>query len=575
MKKLLIIAAIAAAAIGTYFFSPAQKSPASYNVLDYIPADTPIFSGQLEPFPLKDYLSSAPVMPNRSEQQLLDDLYSQNNPKLDFFLNIFTTYQNSLQDPELLIKTFGFPEQLRGYFYTLGLLPVLKIEIENPQAVWDLLDKNELASGFMHSKGTLQSLDYRSYQLTDEGDSPQIELIVAIDKGLLTVTLNTPYTQPALLATALGLSKVENSLAASGQIEEILSTHNFKQSSVAFINHTELLKGFSTVNGNQLASDISTLEKQYRQASPFAAIRNAQCESELLGIAANWPRTVFGYTELAVSAEQSTLAAAGVVESNNQRILKALQSIRGYIPEYVTDLEQSLLAVGFGFDINQLAASLNDILYDLQSPAYLCQPLAELQHKLSQSGGSIAMLAMGTSMANGVKGISLGLFDYSIKQLNHAPALASLDALLTISADNPQQIFNSVKIFSPELQQVELSDNGEEIDLTAILPIPAQYSLAPKLAIKGQQLLIYSGEKSKKIAASLSSGPLNKNGMFKLSLDFKRMFTPIATAAQLAGQSIPEEAMFLRDYDARMKMGLDINPQGIILDSYINNKAAN
>lgn len=575
MKKLLIIAAIAAAGIGAYLFAPSQKSPASYNVLDYIPADTPIFSGQLEPFPLKDYLSSAPVMANHSEQQLLDDLYSQNNPKLDFFLNIFTTYQNSLKDPELLIKTFGFPEQLRGYFYTLGLLPVLKIEIENPQAVWDLLDKNELASGFMHSKGTLQSLDYRAYQLTDESDSPKIELIIAIDKGLLTVTLNTPYTQQSLLATALGLNKVENSLAASGQIEEILSTHNFKQSSVAFINHSELLKGFSTVNGNQLASHISTLEKQYRQTSPFAAIRNAQCESELLSIAANWPRTVFGYTEQTISAEQSTLAVAGVVESKNQTILKALKSIRGYIPEYVADLEQSLFAVGFGLDINQLAGSLNDILYELQTPSYLCQPLAELQNKLSQSGSAMAMLAMGASIANGVKGVSLGLFDYTIKQFNHSPSLASLDALLILSTDNPQEIFNSVKMFSPELQQVELSDNGEEIDLTAIFPIPGQYSLAPKLAIKGQQLLIYTGQKSQKIAATLSSEPLNKNGFFKLSLDFKKMFTPIATAAQLAGQSIPEEAMFLRDYDARMKMGIDINPQGIILDSYIHNKAAN
>ena len=574
MKKILIAAAIAAAGIGAYIFNYQQSSSPAYNVLDYVPADTPIFSGQLEPFPLKDYLSSAPVMAAPTEQQLLDDLYAQNNPKLDFFLNIFTTYQENLQDPELLIKTFGFPEQLRGYFYTLGLLPVLKVEIENPQAVWDLLDKNELETGVNHRTGTLQSLTYRAYPLTDEDDPANVELIIAIDKGLLTITLNSAYSEQTLLATALGLTKAENSLAASGQIEEIIKAHNFKQASVGFINHIELLKGFTTINGNQLAAQITTLEKQHHQESPFAAIRNAQCESEFAGIADNWPRTVFGYTELAVSAKQSTIAVATIVESKNQKILNALKSIRGFIPEYVADLEHNVLAMGLGLDINQLAGSLNDILYELQTPGYSCRPLAELQTKINHSGGAIAMLAMGTGMANGVKGVSVAVLDYAISQLNNKPVLESLDGLFALSADNPQQIFNTVKMFSPQLQHIQLADNGEAIDLSAVFPTPAEFNLAPKLAIKGKHLLLYSGEKGKQAADTLSFEQLNKNGIFNLSFDFKKLFTPVATAAELAGETIPEEAMFLTDYDARMKIGIDINQQGIVFNSYINNKAA-
>ena len=572
MKKLLIIAALAAAGIGAYLFvAPEQKLSPSYNVLDYVPADTPIFTGQLEPFPLKDYLSSSPVVADPTE---LDELYDKNNPKLNFFLNIYAAYQESLKDPDQLIKTFGFPEQLRAYFYTLGLLPVLKMEIENPQAVWDLLDKNELETGFTHSKGTLQALNYRAYQLSDENDPAKVELIVAIDRGLLTVTLNSAYNEQTLLATALGLTKVENSLAASGQIEEIIKTHNFKQASVGFINHIELLKGFTTINGNQLANQITTLEKHYHQESPFAAIRNAQCESEFAGIAKNWPRTVFGYSELAVSAKESTIAVATIIESKNQTIINALKSIRGYIPEYIADLEHNVFTMGLGLDINQLAGSLNDILSELQTPSYSCQPLAQLQAEINQAGGTIGMLGMGAGMANGVKGVGIGVLDYTISQLNNEPVLESLDALFTISADNPQQIFNSVKMFSPQLQQIQLSNSGEPIELATLFPIPAELNLAPKLAIKGNHLVIYNGEKGKEAADALSSEQLNQNGMFNLSFDFKKMFTPIVTAAELAGETIPEEAIFLTDYDARMEMGLDINQQGVIFDSYINNKAA-
>jgi len=194
LKKVLIIAAIAAAGVGGYIFNQQQSASAAYNVLDYVPADTPLFSGQLTPFALKDYLSSAPAMAN-SVDQLADDLDAQNTPKVNFFLNIFNTYQEGLKNPDALIKTFGLAEELRAYFYTLGLLPVLKVEIENPQAIWDLLDKNELETGFTHQKGTLQSLNYRAYPLTDADAPTSVDLIIAIDKVLLTVTLNTSYDE--------------------------------------------------------------------------------------------------------------------------------------------------------------------------------------------------------------------------------------------------------------------------------------------------------------------------------------------------------------------------------------------
>ena len=48
MKKILIIAVIAAAGIGAYLFNEQQNCSASYNVLDYIPADT-VPKNQIKP----------------------------------------------------------------------------------------------------------------------------------------------------------------------------------------------------------------------------------------------------------------------------------------------------------------------------------------------------------------------------------------------------------------------------------------------------------------------------------------------------------------------------------------------
>jgi hypothetical protein len=571
MKKILTIAAIAAAGVGAYIFNQQQSSSPSYNVLDYVPADTALFSAQLEPFPLQDYLSSVPV--NANEQQLLDELYKENNPKLNFFLNIFKTYQQGLKNPEQLLKTFGLPAKLRAYFYTLGLLPVFKAEVANPQAVWELLDKNEQQTGFTHRKGTIQSLNYRAYPLTEKDDPGQLELIIAIDKGLLTVALNSAFNDQSLLASALGLTKVKHPLSASGKIEEIINRHQFKAAGIGFINHIEIIKGLTTINANQLARQISKLEKLYQQESPFAAIRNAQCESEFAGIAANWPRTVFGYTGLDVNTNESTQEVAAIIESKNQTILGALQAIRGYIPKYTENIQENVLAMGLGLNIEQLSISLTDIWRDLQAPSYSCPPLAQLQNEIDQYGSSIGMLGMGMSMANDIKGVSIGIFDYTLGQINNEPVVENLDAIFTLSAENPQQIFDSLKMFSTELQQVQLTENSMPIDLQTITPLPAQLNLSPKLAIKGKHLLIYNGEKGEQAAEALSLEPLSANGLYHLSLDLQKIFTPVVKAVELSGETMPEELLFLSDYDSRMKMSFDINQQGLIFNSYVNNKS--
>ena len=569
MKKTLVIAAIASIGVGAYVIQQ-QNTPAAYNVLDYVPADTPIFSGQFTPFPIKDYLLSSPINPNNQFE--LDDLYDEKKPKLNFFLNIFKAYQEQLNTPKQLLKTFGLPEKLRAYFYTLGLSPVLKIEVENPQAIWDLLDKNERETGYIHRKGRLQELNYRAYSLSTETDPAHLDLIVAIDKGLLTITFNSAYTEDTLLATALGLTKAKNSLAASGKIQEIIKAHHFKDASISFINHIELIKGLTTTDGNQLAEQITFLEQKRHKASPFAAIRSPECASDFASIANNWPQTVFGYTGLKISANESTQEVAAVVESKNQPILKALQSIRGYIPAYTADIEHNVFTMGLGLDITQLTNSLTTIWRDLQTPTYTCQPLAELQHKISNSGESIGMFSMGASMAKGIKGASLGILDYTIDNVNNEPTLKSLDALFTLSADDPQQIFNSIKMFSPDLQQIQLSENSKPIDLNTIYPIPAKLNLTPKLAIKGHNLVIYNGEKGTAAAENITSEALTANGLYNLSFDFKKIFTPLASAMKLAGKTMPKELQFLADYDTRMKMNFDINSQGLIFNTYVNNK---
>jgi len=572
LKKIIIAGAIVAAGAGAYIFTQ-QGTSSAYNVLEYVPADTPLFAGQLTPFPLKKYLTSAPRLVEPYTQEDLDALYDPANPGVNFLLNLVKIYQASLTDADLFIKTFGLADEVRTYFYTLGLLPVIKVEIANEQAIWDLLDKTELDSGFTHRKGTLKNISYRAYPISNGGDSATAEVIVAIDQGLLTLTLNSDYHEPELLSQALGLTKAKNSLEESGVVKQIIKKYNFLQSTVGFINHVELIKGLTTQDGNQLAKQISKLESKFGVDPTLATIRNEQCSAEFASIAKHWPRTVAGYTQLDISAKESTIAMTTIVESSNQVILNALSEIRGYIPKYTADIENNVFALALGLDVNKLAGTLNTVWGDLQTPRYSCQPLSTIQAQITESGSMIGMLSMGTNMANGVQGLSVGVLDYAISKMDTTPVLDNLDALITLSAENPQQLFNSAKMFVPELQHLQLSHDADPVSLIKILPIPPELNLDPKLAIKGKHIVIYNGKKGEQAANQLTSEPLSKNGLYDVSVDIKKIVTPIITAAEISGEKIPEEMMFLTEYNPRMQMSFDIDKQGLIFKSQINNKA--
>ncbi|MCU8036324.1 MULTISPECIES: hypothetical protein [unclassified Shewanella] len=574
MKKIVIAAAIIAAGAGGYWYmqNGAGSSASANPLLDYVPADTPIFSGQLKPFPLKAYLQSISGNYQQYPSNTLDELGVQDSPMGKFFVSIYQQYMDGMKDPALLLKTFGFPDEVKPYIYTLGALPVLKIDVNQAEAFWAVLDKAEKDSGVTHEMRKVGDVDYRAYALSDESSAEKAELLFAQKDGILTMTFSTSITEPELLEMAFGIKKAPQSLAASGILEDIIKTHGFKDDSISFINHVEIVKALTSADSNMLAKQLNQFfADESAGEDPLAQIRTPECRTELTAIAANWPRTVAGLTAFSVTEKESHMAASFVVETKNQPILAAMQKMRGFIPSHLADIDSTIFSMGIGLDINEITPSLTAIWDDLQKPQLTCTPLAELQAELSQQ--SPAMLGMFTGMANGVKGMSVSLLDFKMSTQDQEPKLESLDALVSLSAENPSMLFNMVKPFAPMLAEVQLADNGDATDLSPILMLPPELGVKPMLAIKGQHLVVYSGDKGLALANKLAGEKLSANGMYSLSADYGKMFTPVLTLLEMSGEPIPEEMQMLKDYNMRVQMSFDVNKQGLVIGSVANSKA--
>ncbi len=574
MKKMVIAAAIVTASAAGYWFAHTASSGAGDAdvLLEYVPADTPFFSGQLKPFPLKAYLQSmsGQLAASSSDSALLG-LELLESPQERFFASIYNSYVTSLGKPDSLLSTFGLPDEMQGYVYFLGAVPVLKIEIVNPAAFWAVLDKAEQESGLRHEKRLLQGVEYRAWSLGGDEAKEKFEFIVAWKDGMATATVNTPWQETVLLEMALGLAKAPHSLAASGIIPDIIETHGFLDDSVTFINHVEIVKALSSTDGNLLATQLGTLFAQAEDSEdPFAELKSPVCQTELAGIAANWPRTVVGLNAFSVQQHESTLDSTLVVESRNQVVLSALQKIRGFIPAHASGFGDHIVAMGMGVNVGDLMAGVGDIWSDSLTPEYQCPPLARMQAALGELNP--ATMGMVTGMGEGVRGLSFALIDYTLGQRNDEPFLENLDAILTLSADNPELLVNMLKPMFPMLEDMKLEKGAEPVDLGQYLALPPMLGFKPMLALQGQHIVVYTGDKGSALATRMAGEKATTNGFYSMSADYAKLFTPMLTMLEMTGQEVPEELGMFKDYDMRIQLALDMTAKGISIRSRVNSK---
>ncbi|MEO3681426.1 hypothetical protein ABHN84_03875 [Shewanella vesiculosa] len=571
MNKMAIAAVVLAVGAGGYLLSQQGTSVVKNDpMLDYIPADTLAFSGQLVPFPLKDYLYSIAGNYQAYDVDKMLPLDENSSAKERFFVSLYKQYMSVLSEPETLLSTYGLPDTIQSYFYTLGALPVMKIELSNPAAFWAELDRAEQESGLTHTVGQSGSVEYRGYALTNADDEEHIDIVFAVKDNWLTVTLNTSFNQAELLETALGEKKVEHPISATTILQDIANAHGFMQDSISFINHVELVKGLTSTDGNMLAKQMTKMI-EIEGEDPFAELKTPVCQTELTGIAANWPRSVMGLNSYSISREESNIDASMVFESNNQVILSALNKMRGFVPSFTTKGHDNILSVALGVDVNQLAPALNEVWTDLQTPQYQCAALAQMQLQLSELNP--AMLGMMTGMANGVKGISVTLADYKLADNNGQPSFETLDALISVSAEKPMMLVDMLKPFYPPLANIDLKDNGDPVDITPMLMLPPELGVSAKLAIKGNHLVAYTGDRGTELADLMYKQSLESNGFFNMAVDYQKMFAPLVDMVEMSGEPMPEEMLMLKDYNMRLQMSVDFTDKGLVIGSKVNSKA--
>ncbi|MFY8274984.1 hypothetical protein AAEU32_12745 [Pseudoalteromonas sp. SSDWG2] len=574
MKKILLGAAAIAAIGGGLYYQQTQQSAPKITMaqLDYVPADTVLFASQLTPFPYEKYSNLLPTLaPNddyKSQYEELIQAFEQSgeqNPASAFMLSLLSKYEAAMLN-KTADKVWGLGKEFRYLAYTIGMTPVIRLELASGDNFINTLKASADESGLSYSEHTLHGVAYTRFALAQDS-AGSIDLIASKQGQWLTLTFNSSmFNTEEDLEIALATKKPAVALSSTQKLQNYVNKYDWDGSSVNYIDNTLLISALVADKPSRLSQMIDTFLAAAGDNTALDAIRTPGCKTDLPNIAAKFPALVFGTSKFDVTQTYAEYDIDMVVESTDVQLLNSMGQLRGHIPAHITDNSSGMFSLGYGIDVSKISSFTNTIWQSFTQAEFQCEPLLMAQQQVKQANPMA--VAMMSGMLAGVKGVSVSINDINVDLTNpDVPDVKSIDAIATLSAEDPLTLLNAGKSFNPQLANVTIPEDGTAVSLSELLQLGDQLAFDVKIAIKGNHITVFTGNKATQTANQLQTETLQANGLLGMGMDLAPLMKLMVDAAKTTGEELPPEFEMLLEQNIKGSFNTDITDHGIQLSS--------
>ena len=559
-----------------------QKKPLP-DSLSYVPEDTILFAGGLETYTVSDMAammrgqeSMMATLSDDDTKELFSDEDMPHAAKM--LMAIMLEFNTNAKEPEKLAERIGLASEIDNAFYSIGMLPVYRLKISNIENFNTFVGSLEKKHAIQGVEKNYKGVSYRSYSFDAENTtkSSEISFIIAINDNYAIFSVEAPLEHERYLPLVLGIDKPEKPISDSSLLSDISTQHQLHPAYLGFFNHVDLVKAITNSSNSDFGKMFNYLvdkEMEQEKSDDFVLIRTPACQKELVDIAQNWPRTIMGYTDVSLDSLPIQMTSRLLFESSNKDTIEQLRSLRGFIPAVLSNSDtRALFGIALGLNVDALLPFIAKTTADLTATPYSCEPLKEMQMAVSENQQN-PELAIASAMAAGIKGLSLSLLniDIAANDTGGQPDVKSVDALITISADDPSGLLTkALSMAPPPFNTLQIPADGQAVDIPMPMPVPPE--LQPKIAIKGNHVVAYVGADGEKAANQLSKEPLTGNGVFAFGLDYEKSLSAITPTLTTIEKMDPDSAAALQamsTFTGDLKMLFDMSEHGPVFDAKV------
>lgn len=421
-------------------------------ILGYVDADTPYVFATLEPLP--------------------EDLYEKLEPRTDEILDAYRRIlrlsltealeegdlevEGADADPERLVNLVdrlvsllssegmegaGMSRESDFALYGVGLLPVMRISLEDVAAFERTLAEFETEAGGEMQTATLGSLEYRY-----AGDDNVRAVVGVVDDYMVAAVVPAGLSEDGL-RRVFGLTRPEQSIASSGKLAAVADTYGYT-TGAGLMDIAGIVELFLEAPTGVNAELFSLVDYQPAALSDV-------CKSEIRAVAGIAPRLVSGYTE--ISAERMT---SNTVLELRSDIAAGVKGFAAPVPGLGHD-HGGLVSFGMSVDLQAAREFYQGRLDAMEAEPYECELLAGLQGSVAQ--GRAMLQQPLPPVAYGLKGFIAVVDDIKGMDIENRQPPTELDMRFLLATDNAPALVAMGSMFSPELAQLNLQPNGEAV----------------------------------------------------------------------------------------------------------------
>jgi hypothetical protein len=495
--------------------TPSSALQSSDGILKYVPSDTPYVFATPEAMPndvldkLEPHIDAILSSYKEIAGMALDNIDStdaedaEDAANINHFVSVAEEFMGLMGHEEL--RAAGIPRNARTAIYGVGMLPVLRVQLDDAGAFEKTVARFEGKAGKSMQTDTVNGQDYR--YAGDDG----VRFILGVIDSHVVVTVVPTALSDEQLAAVLGITLPSENIGASGGLEKIAKEYGYAAYALGYFDFERMVSVFLDNQDGVNAELLSLLDYEDELTDV--------CRAEIREMSGIMPRIVSGYTAINVKKFSSNT----IIELRPD-IATGLAGIIGAVPGLGVD-HGGLMS--FGMSINLLGARefYAARLDALEADPYQCELFAEFQDGVV--AGRQALQQPVPPIAYDFNGFLAVVDDIEGFDLTQQKPPTDIDMGLLIATQNAEGLLAMGAMFSPELAALNLEPNGKPVKFD-VPQVAAQIGTA-FLGMNENGLGIAVGDNAEsRLTGMLAASAGDPPPFFSVNMDAARYYNLVA-----------------------------------------------
>ena len=512
-RPALLVAVLALAACG--------KKADDSAPLAFVPSDTPYVVANSEAVPdatidawAKQMQGMWPALTGRYER-MLGDLAAGDDPAAANARTVVRAILDEIKHRDTPAKwaEIGFSQKARAAFYGVGLVPVMRAELGDPDAFRAMIARVEAAAGATLGTSRIGELELRTFAIGET------EGILAVQDKHLVLTLLPKNADEPLKRVVLGLDRPASNLGAGGELLALEKAEGYVPYGSGWI---DLRRVVALVDNDPGYAAFARLLDQ-----PPGTF-DAECRAEVDAMVAHAPRMVFGYTAL----EAKRMAFSSRLDLD-PALAQSLMKLSTPPPGSAAPAG-SLYDLALSMPVLKIKDFLVERVDAVIAAPFRCPALQSLNDSANELKTQLGQFV--PPPISDFTGLRV-----TIERLAFpADGAPDFSGNVLIATSNPMAIIGMAQLAIPALKDFSIAPDGKPVALPAgVIPNEVGFSPQVQVALDADALAIGSGADSN-LSAYLAA-PAAKDGQLLRTAYSGKFYDTIGTMMTRFSAMLPEK----------------------------------